>query len=121
MTKMLRPRSSQRSKVTQRAYLCDWNSTTCQPFFLSFTCHHIFEVGPISGAIGLVRQGDEDGAIHNDCFAVVVFAYVQGFHVNLVARAFTVADASDVLRLVVLLAIGMGANRVIGKKISSKI
>ena len=88
---------------------------------MSFACHHVFEVGPISGASGLVGLGNEDGSIHNGCFAVVVFAHVQSFHVNLVARAFTVANASDVLRLVVLLAIGMGANRVIGKKISSKI
>ena len=100
---MLRPRSSQRSKVTRPACFCDCHSTTCQLFFLSFTCHHVFEVGPISGAIGLVGQGDEDGAIHNDCFAVVVFAHVQGFHVNLVVLAFAIANASDVLRLAIRL------------------
>ena len=60
-------------------------------------------MGPISGAIGLVGQDDEDGAIHNGRFAVVVFAYVQGFLVNLVARAFAVANASDVLRLAIRL------------------
>ena len=100
---MLRPRSSQRSKVTRPAYFCDCHSTTCQLFFLSFTCHHVFEVGPISGAIGLVGQDDEDGATHNGRFAVVVFAHVQSFHVNLVARAFAVANASDVLRLAIRL------------------
>ena len=118
---MLRPRSSYRFRVTRPAYLCDLNSTTCPPFFLSFAFHHVFEVGPISGANGLIGLDNEDGSIYNGCLAVIVLAHVQSFHVNLVARAFAVANASDVFRLVVLLAIGMGANRVIGKKISNKI
>ena len=100
---MLRPRSSQRFKVTRPACFCDCHSTTCQLFFLSFTCHHVFEVGPISGANGLIGLDNEDGSIYNGCLAVIVLAHVQSFHVNLVARAFTVANATDVLRLAIRL------------------